>query len=115
MRTEVAFAELTAKGLSHVYPSKGAVQLCGGSGKIISVTVRAAEEGETPTHWGWDDYRDQTFHMIWPREFQVRMCSPDEFHRSEKEGLGKVVPLVVSPVDPLIVSLVVAGVIKVQV
>ena len=43
--------------------------------------------------WGWHDFRTDEYCFIYPKRFQVEMCSPDGFKKKTEDGRGKIVKL----------------------
>ncbi len=71
------------------------VRACGTKHPVIRVTVRAAENDENHSHWGWWDNERQHFAMIYPAKFLAEMCFTYGSKAEEDLGRGKLMPLVV--------------------
>ena len=66
--------------------------------KIYRVRIKEAESDDKAEYWGWNDFENKEYDYIWGSKLQTRMCSGDYFHSAEKEGKGKVVPLILEEI-----------------
>jgi hypothetical protein len=79
----------------HCYASPIAVELCGVAREaIVQISIRAAKEGEETPYWGWWEYRDNKYTMIYPSKLQSDMCFTYGVKAAEEAGQGKQLQLV---------------------
>ena len=73
---------------------------------IVQVSITIAEDQTIPEndsdgkeyvgdYWGWFDFNEQRFSMIYPRRFLLNMCFAYGIEASEERGHGKAFRLVV--------------------
>ena len=55
--------------------------------------------GEKGILYAWHDLKEDGFFHIYPRRFQVEMCSPDGFKEDTELGEGRIVKLRVEVID----------------
>jgi hypothetical protein len=64
---------------------------------IVEVNIRISDDQSTPVnynsmiadYWGWYDYKDKKFSLIYPKRFLLEMCFPYGIAASERAGQGK--------------------------
>lgn len=47
------------------------------------------KNSKNPDYWGWYDYKEQKFTLIFPKRFLLDMCFPYLIAWEEKWGTGK--------------------------
>ena len=52
------------------------------------VTLRLARDGEEPEYWGWHDFKEDRWTMVWPSKTQRDMCFPYGPGPEEERGKG---------------------------
>jgi len=87
------FAERRDGELEHFYPSRGQVEMCGGSGGQDIVEVELTEDPEGPL-WAWEDAeKPGRFSLVWPSRVQLAICFPYGLDVAAELGRGRVVRL----------------------
>jgi hypothetical protein len=84
----------------NIYQSLIQTQACG-SGPYFKVVVREPQKGEKPLYWGWKDFEDNKYSMIYHDKRLVQICSPDFFKYKRKQELGNIVRLVIEEVGEI--------------
>jgi hypothetical protein len=84
----------------NIYPKLIQIQGCG-DGPYFKVKVREPQNGEKGGYWGWKDFKDNRYSMIYHDKRLVQICSPDFFKSQRKNGLGKIVKLCVEEIEEI--------------
>jgi hypothetical protein len=84
----------------NIYSNLIQTQACK-SGSYFKVVVREPKNGEKPSYWGWKDFEDNKYSMIYHDKRLVQICSPDFFKSKKKQGLGDIVRLVIEEVEEI--------------
>lgn len=82
----------------NIYSKLIQTQACGG-GPYFKVIVREPKNGEKGRYWGWKDFSNNTYSMIYHDKRLVQICSPDFFKHKIKSGLGKIVRLCIEEIE----------------
>lgn len=51
--------------------------------------VQSEDEKDGADYWGWYDYTNKKFSMIYPKRFLLNMCFPSGIKATEEAGRGK--------------------------
>lgn len=81
----------------NIYPNINLVKMCG-DGPYHEVKIREIRKNETSLYWGWKDFEDKKYSMIYYRKELAEMCFPYGYKAEEKRGRGKLVNLVITEI-----------------
>ena len=90
----------------HASPNRWWVELHGLREPVVPVRVRLFRDGAdadpppgAADYWGWLASEDDKFIFVWPARALLDMCFPYGPEAEEQHGRGRVVHLVVEPID----------------
>lgn len=78
----------------HFYSHEGSARLCGHN-EVFKVRIKECSNELDNTHWAWWENECREFKFTHYNKTGVKMCFPYGFKTMEKNGEGKLLPVVV--------------------
>lgn len=73
---------------SNIHRTKMQVRMCDGRVPLPLYKIVLSEDADG-RYWGWHDFKDDSYSMIWPSEAQLHICFPYGMKVAQEAGNGE--------------------------